>query len=70
MEVTEVKDVVPVIERAPLSHEDLKREYDFLSANRFVKKLFTDGIITEDEMHKIMLKIRDKISPLYKEIRA
>lgn len=70
MEVTEVKNGVPVIECAPLTHDDLEREYSFLSAERFVKKLCSDGIITEDETVKIMQKIRDKISPLYKEIRA
>ena len=70
MEVTEVKNGVPVIEPAPLTHEDLQREYIFLSAEHFLKKLRSDGIITGDEMHKCLQKMRDKISPLYKEIRA
>lgn len=70
MEVTEVKNGVPVISTTPLTHEDLQREYDFLSAERFLKKLCTDGIINENERCKTMQKLRDKISPLYKEIRA
>ena len=70
MEVTEVKNGVPVISTTPLTHEDLQREYDFLSAECFLKKLCTDGIINENERCKTMQKLRDKISPLYKEIRA
>ena len=70
MEITEVKNGVPVINTTPLTHEDLQREYDFLSAERFLKKLCTDGIINENERCKTMQKLRDKISPLYKEIRA
>ena len=70
MEVTEVKNGVPVISTTPLTHDDLQREYDFLSADRFLKKLCADGIITGNERHKAMQKLRDKLSPLYKEIRA
>lgn len=70
MEVTEVKNGVPVINTTPLTHEDLQREYNFLSAERFLKKLCADDIITENERNKAMKKLRDKIAPLYKEIRA
>lgn len=70
MEVAEVKNGVPMIEPTPLTQEALQREYDFLSAERFLKKLCADGIITENERCKTMQKLRDKLSPLYKEIRA
>ena len=70
MEITEVKNGVPVINTTPLAHEDLQHEYDFLSAERFLKKLCADGIITENERCKALQKLRDKVSPLYKEIRA
>lgn len=70
MEVTEVKNGIPVINTTPLTHEDLQREYDFLSAERFINKLCAYSVITESERCKAMQKLRDKISPLYKEIRA
>lgn len=70
MEEKEVTLTIPQYEAAPITHEALQREFNFLTARRFVEKMLNDGIITVDEFNKIMPKIRDKFSPLYPEIRA
>ena len=70
MELKKIKDGLPVVEVQPHTHEQWLGEYDFITLERFLRKLLNEGKIKEEELSKIRKKIRDKFSPFYPEIRA
>lgn len=56
MKVTKVEPGYAVTyEHTRITNEELQREYDFLLAEQYTKKLLDAGLITEEE-HKLIRK--------------
>ncbi len=53
-----------------MSQEQLQREYDYILAQKMVKAMLENGLITEDEFHKITLLNRKTFSPSLAELMA
>ena len=53
-----------------ITHEQWLNEYDYITIQKFLKKLYCDGKITARELHKILQIVCDKFSLAYAEIRA
>lgn len=45
-------------------------EYDYITIEKFLKKLYCDGKITARELHKILQIVCHKFSPVHAEIRT
>ncbi len=54
----------------PITHDQLRGEFEFLIVRRFLESLLADGRITNDEFEKLIRKACKKFSPLYPEIRV
>lgn len=57
-------------ETKKLSQEQLQREYDYILAQKFLKAMLENGLITEDEFHKITALNRKTFSPSLAELMA
>ena len=66
----EIVNDAPTYTPEPITHERLQGEFEYLTVVRFAKKLYADGKITLDELHKIQRKACEKFYPLYPEIRS
>ena len=53
-----------------VTHEQWLNEYDYITIQKFLKKLYCDGKITARELHTILQIVCDKFSLAYAEIRA
>ena len=53
-----------------MSQEQLQREYDYILAQKLLKSMLENGLITEDEFHKITLLNRKTFSPSLAELMA
>lgn len=51
-----------------LSTEQLQREFDYIKAEKLMKKMLEQGLITEVEFHKINALNRQTFSPTLAEI--
>lgn len=51
-----------------LSTEQLQREFDYIKAEKLMKKMLEQGLITEAEFHKINALNRQTFSPTLAEI--
>lgn len=64
MEIIEVKGSSLIKgEIAPITEEQLQKEYDFYIAESIVGMLYKEGRITQDELLKISALNRQKFSP-------
>lgn len=64
MNIIEVKGGSPIKgEIAPITEEQLQKEYDFYIAESIVGMLYKEGRITQDELLKISALNRQKFSP-------
>lgn len=64
MKIIEVKGSSPIKgEIAPITEEQLQKEYDFYIAESIVGMLYKEGRITQDELLKISALNRQKFSP-------
>ena len=57
-------------ETKKLSQEQLQREYDYILAQKLLKSMLENNLITEDEFHKITLLNRKTFSPFLAELMA
>ena len=55
-------------ETKKLSQEQLQREYDYILAQKLLKSMLENGLITEDEFHKITALNRKTFSPNLAEL--
>lgn len=51
------------VERKPFTDEELQREFDYYMAQKLLKKLREEGLISEGELNKIAVKNRQSFSP-------
>lgn len=56
------------IELKKMSQEQLKREFDYIQAEKLLRKMLQKGLITEIEFHKIDALNRQTFSPFLAEI--
>lgn len=70
MQITKLEDgaSVPKPNTKVFSDEELQQEFDFILAEKIVKKMAEKGLITDDELHKISEKNRLIFSPYLSEI--
>lgn len=57
-------------ETKKISQEQMQREYDYILAQKFLKAMLENGLITEDEFHKITALNRKTFSPSLAELMA
>ncbi|NCC15972.1 MAG: hypothetical protein EOM28_06430 [Clostridia bacterium] len=57
-------------EAKKISQEQLQREYDYILAQKMLKSMLENRLITEDEFHKITLLNRKTFSPSLAELMA
>ncbi|WP_281075892.1 SHOCT domain-containing protein [Catenibacterium sp. co_0103] len=50
------------------TQEELQKEFDFILAEKIVRKMAEKGLISDDELHKISEKNRLIFSPYLSEI--
>lgn len=50
------------------TQEELQQEFDFILAEKIVRKMAEKGLISDDELHKISEKNRLIFSPYLSEI--
>ena len=56
------------IELKKMSQEQLQREFDYIQAEKLLKKMLQKGLITEAEFNKIDVLNRQTFSPFLAEI--
>lgn len=49
----------------PIKQEELQRDFDYMLAERFTKRMLQEGLISEEEYVSIMNKNRDNFSPSF-----
>jgi len=57
-------------EAKKLSQEQLQREYDYILAQKLLKSMLENGLITQDEFHKITVINRKTFSPSLAKLMA
>ena len=60
--------VAPKLNTKVLTQEELQKEFDFILAERIVRKMAEKGLISDDELHRISEKNRVIFSPYLCEI--
>lgn len=70
MQITKLEDgaSAPKPNTKVFSDNELQQEFDFILAEKIVKKMAEKGLITDDELHKISEKNRLIFSPYLSEI--
>lgn len=70
MQITKLEEgaAVPKPNKKEFTQEELKQEFDFILAERIVRKMAEKGLISDDELHKISEKNRLIFSPYLSEI--
>ncbi|MBD7911045.1 hypothetical protein FC976_15240 [Clostridium sporogenes] len=68
--VTKISDKVidKSIESKRVSQEQLQREFDYIQAEKLLRKMLEKGLITEIEFHKIDALNRETFSPMLAQI--
>ncbi|HBR01610.1 MAG TPA: hypothetical protein DD738_03285 [Ruminiclostridium sp.] len=56
------------IEPKTVSHEQLQHEFNYIQAEKLLKRMLEQGLITEDEFTKITVLNRQTFSPVLAEI--
>ena len=70
MQITKLEDgaSAPKPNTKVFSDKELQQEFDFILAEKIVKKMAEKDLITDDELHKISEKNRLIFSPYLSEI--
>ncbi|WP_026561379.1 SHOCT domain-containing protein [Bacillus sp. J37] len=68
--ITKISDVIidKSVELKRVSQEQLQREFDYIQAEKLLRKMLGKGLITEIEFHKIDALNRQTFSPFLAEI--
>ncbi len=56
---------MPKPQVTPIKQEELQRDFDYMLAERFTKRMLQEGLISEEEYVSIMNKNRDNFSPSF-----
>lgn len=70
MQVTKITDEqqMPILAKKVYTQEELQREYDYILAQKILKSILENGLISVDEFNKITEKNRQTFSPYLVEI--
>lgn len=70
MQITKLEEgaVAPKPDTKVFTLEELQQEFDFILAEKIVRKMAEKGLISDDELHKISEKNRLIFSPYLSEI--
>jgi hypothetical protein len=70
MQITKLEEgaVAPKPDKKQFTQEELQQEFDFILAEKIVRKMAEKGLISDDELHKISEKNRLIFSPYLSEI--
>ena len=65
MQITKLEDgaAAPKTDTKVFTQEELQKEFDFMLAERIVRKMAEKGLISDNELHKISEKNRFIFSP-------
>ena len=67
--ITKMVDGINITnETKKMIQEQLQREYDYILAQKLLKSMLENGLITEDEFHKITELNRKTFSPSLAEL--
>jgi len=68
--ITKISDEIidKSVELKKVSQEQLQREFDYIQAEKMLRKMLGKGLITEIEFHKIDALNRQTFSPFLAEI--
>ncbi|WML29055.1 hypothetical protein RCG24_13665 [Neobacillus sp. OS1-32] len=68
--ITKISDEIidKSVELMKVSQEQLQREFDYIQAEKLLRKMLGKGLITEIEFHKIDALNRQTFSPFLAEI--
>lgn len=68
--ITKISDEIidKSVELKKVSQEQLQREFDYIQAEKLLRKMLGKGLITEIEFHKIDTLNRQTFSPFLAEI--
>ncbi|WP_368975747.1 SHOCT domain-containing protein [Caldifermentibacillus hisashii] len=68
--ITKISDEIidKSVELKKVSQEQLQREFDYIQAEKLLRKMLGKGLITEIEFHKIDALNRQTFSPFLAEI--
>lgn len=56
---------MPQPEVKAITQEELQRDFDYMLAERFTKRMLQEGLISKEEYVSIMNKNRDNFSPFF-----
>jgi transcriptional regulator CtsR len=70
IKIIEKPTTKPILERKPLITEELQREYDYIQSVKILHKMLDEGLITQEEFHKIDHLNRQSFSPLYTSLMS
>jgi len=69
MQVKEIDSKnIEILNLSKPTDKELQNEYDYIFAEELTRKLFVEGLITEEEYEKIMRKNRHKFKPFLSKI--
>lgn len=70
MQITKLEEgaAAPKPDTKVFQQEELQQEFDFILAEKIVRKMAEKGLISDDELHKISEKNRLIFSPYLNEI--
>lgn len=68
--ITKISDEIidKSVELKKVSQEQLQREFDYIQAEKLLRKMLGKGLITEIEFHKIDALNRQTFSPFLAEV--
>lgn len=59
---------MPKPETSPITQEELQREFDYLLAERFTKRMLKEGLISDEEYTSIRNKNKTNFTPFLSAI--
>lgn len=69
MKVTEIAGAAVLSSEAPrFTDEELQHECNYILAEQMVKSMLQAGLITDDELARIMEKCRGEYSPVFSRV--
>lgn len=64
------KEPVINLQVAPrvMTHEAMQKDFEYEMAQKLTRSLYEKGVISVDEMHRILALNKEKFSPFYADI--
>lgn len=65
-----IKDSMIQFDTAPraMTPETMRQDFEYEMAQRMTRSLYENGLISVDELHRILALNKEKFSPFYKDL--